>query len=64
MPDLSARPVTDHEYVLRDDQYLISRTDLEGRILYANPAFVEVSGYAKDELYGAHHNIVRQVDNG
>ncbi|MDQ2149739.1 methyl-accepting chemotaxis protein [Alcaligenaceae bacterium C4P045] len=60
MPDSSAaRFVTDHEYVLRDDQYLISRTDLEGRILYANPAFVEVSGYDKDELYGAHHNIVR-----
>nr|WP_277990389.1 methyl-accepting chemotaxis protein [Pandoraea sp. LA3] len=41
---------------------MISRTDLKGRITYANPAFVEVSGYSRDELLGSPHNIVRHPD--
>lgn len=53
------QPIIDAEYLLREDQYLISRTDLDGRIVYANPAFVEVSGFDRDELIGEHHNIVR-----
>ena len=52
-------PITNTQYVLRDDQYLISRTDLKGKITYANPAFVTVSGFDYDELVGANHNIVR-----
>ncbi len=56
------QPVYDKEYTLRDEQYLISRTDSRGRIIYANPAFVEVSGFSRDELVGAAHNIVRHPD--
>ncbi len=56
------QPVFDVEQEVREDQYLISRTDLDGRILYANHAFVEVSGFERDELIGAHHNIVRHPD--
>ena len=54
--------VTQREYRLDDEHYLISRTDLKGRITYANPAFVEVSGYTLDELVGAPHSIVRHPD--
>ncbi|HLU15876.1 MAG TPA: PAS domain-containing protein, partial [Burkholderiaceae bacterium] len=43
-------PVYDVETALRPDQYLISRTDLKGRITYANPAFIEISGFTRDEL--------------
>ena len=42
-------PVTNVETKLREDQYLISRTDTKGRIVYANPAFVDVSGFSRDE---------------
>ncbi|MCE0732007.1 methyl-accepting chemotaxis protein [Halomonas sp. G15] len=56
------QPVTQQEYLLHDDHFLISRTDLKGRITYANPAFVEVSGFDHDELLGAPHNIVRHPD--
>lgn len=52
-------PITNHETKLRHDQYLISKTDLKGRITYANPAFVEISGFAREELIGKAHNIVR-----
>ncbi|MFD1215515.1 methyl-accepting chemotaxis protein [Microbulbifer celer] len=58
----NSQPVTNRETVLRDNHFLISRTDLSGRIVYANPAFVEVSGYSRDELVGADHNIVRHPD--
>ncbi len=56
------QPVTNHEYVLKDDDFLISRTNRRGRISYANPAFIEVSGFTRDELIGAPHNIVRHPD--
>ncbi len=55
-------PVTDTEYVLADDCALVSMTDLDSRITYANPAFVETSGYAKEELIGQPHNLVRHPD--
>ncbi|SFP44787.1 methyl-accepting chemotaxis sensory transducer with Pas/Pac sensor [Geopseudomonas sagittaria] len=56
------QPVTQREYELQESDFLISRTDLKGRITYANPAFIEVSGYAWEELHGANHNLVRHPD--
>ncbi|MBV2132285.1 PAS domain-containing protein [Pseudomonas sp. MAP12] len=56
------QPVTQREYELQDSDFLISRTDLKGRIVYANPAFIQVSGYDWEELHGANHNLVRHPD--
>jgi diguanylate cyclase (GGDEF)-like protein/PAS domain S-box-containing protein len=47
---------------LVDDNIIISRTDLKGRIEYVSEAFCEISGYSKDELIGQNHNIVRHPD--
>lgn len=55
-------PVNGTETVIQHDQYLISKTDTKGRIIYANPAFIEVSGFSQDELIGQAHNIVRHPD--
>ena len=55
-------PVTRKEHVVPDGSSLVSKTDLKGRITYANPAFVEASGYALDELLGAAHSLVRHPD--
>lgn len=55
-------PVTNNELVLKKGQILVSRTDLMGRITYVNDAFVETSGFTRDELIGAEHNIVRHPD--
>ncbi len=55
-------PVTDVETIVREDQYLISKTDMKGRIIYANPAFVEVSGFTREELIGKPHNLIRHPD--
>ncbi|MBA2778877.1 methyl-accepting chemotaxis protein [Billgrantia kenyensis] len=56
------QPITQREYKLGEQHLLITRTDLDGRITYANAAFVEVSGYAHDELIGANHNLIRHPD--
>lgn len=41
---------------------IVSRTDLDGIITHANEAFVEMSGYSRDELIGAPHHILRHPD--
>ena len=41
---------------------LVSKTDTKGIITYANDAFVEISGYSREELIGKSHNIVRHPD--
>ena len=46
-------------YELADDEVLISRSDLQGRITYANQTFVEVSGYTLDEIMGEPHSLFR-----
>ena len=53
---------TQHEIVMREDDFIISKTDLKGRITYCNRIFIEFSGYAEAELLGAQHNIVRHPD--
>eukprot|EP01156_Anaeramoeba_ignava_P020650 Anaeramoba_ignava/c16702_g1_i2.p1 GENE.c16702_g1_i2~~c16702_g1_i2.p1 ORF type:complete len:431 (-),score=82.46 c16702_g1_i2:429-1721(-) len=45
-----------------DKENLVSETDLNGIITYANDIFCEVSGYTKEELIGVNHNIVRHPD--
>ncbi len=52
-------PITDREIELPDGTILVSRTDTKGRITFVNDAFVKISGYSRDELTGAPHNIVR-----
>ncbi len=55
-------PLTNQEVILRKGMILVSRTDLMGRITYVNDAFVEISGFTRDELMGQEHNIVRHPD--
>jgi len=55
-------PVTQNEYQLDSAQTLVSVTDLKGRIVHCNPAFIEVSGFSSAELMGQSHNIVRHPD--
>nr|WP_295711912.1 PAS domain-containing methyl-accepting chemotaxis protein [uncultured Halomonas sp.] len=56
------QPVTQREYMLSEEAVLISRSDLKGNVTYANPTFVDVSGYSREELIGSPHNILRHPD--
>lgn len=51
--------ISNNERTFSDAEQLVSTTDLEGRITYANEEFCEIAGYSLDELTGQHHNIVR-----
>ncbi|MDP3331413.1 MAG: methyl-accepting chemotaxis protein [Methylococcaceae bacterium] len=55
-------PVTDKEAPMRPGSVLVTRTDLKGNITFANDAFVQISGFTREELIGANHNIVRHPD--
>lgn len=45
-----------------DKSTIVSKTDIKGRIIYANDAFCNISGYTREELIGKPHNIVRHPD--
>ncbi|MEW5786434.1 MAG: PAS domain-containing protein [Pseudomonadota bacterium] len=53
---------TSVEKVMREDDFIVSKTDLKGRITYGNRIFMEFSGYAEGELLGTQHNIIRHPD--
>ena len=56
------QPISQNEVRFPPDHYLVSKTDLKGVMTYANDAFVEISGFSRDELIGKSHNLVRHPD--
>ncbi|QOV89352.1 PAS domain-containing protein [Humisphaera borealis] len=57
-----ARPSTELtgvETTFGADEIIVSKTDLKGRIEYANQVFLRVSGYTEAELLGQPHCILR-----
>lgn len=61
MKDKSIVP-TQRERVMRENDFIVSKTDPRGIITYGNPIFIEFSGYDEEELLGAQHNIIRHPD--
>jgi methyl-accepting chemotaxis protein len=55
-------PVTNVERVMRDGEYIVSKTDTRGIINYVNPYFLEISGFTEQEMLGTPHNVVRHPD--
>jgi aerotaxis receptor len=51
----------DEEYFF-EGRAIVSETDLNGVITFANRRFCEISGYTADELVGEPHNIIRHPD--
>ncbi len=58
----SNMPVTQIEYALNDKATLLSTTDKESHITYANTAFIDASGFNEHQLMGEPHNIIRHPD--
>lgn len=54
--------LTGVEHSFAADEVIVSKTDLQGRIIYANDIFISMSGYTEEELLGAPHNILRHPD--
>jgi len=50
------------ERVMREEDFIVSMTDIKGRLTYGNRIFIEFSGYSEAELIGTQHNIIRHPD--
>ncbi|HEX8989929.1 MAG TPA: PAS domain-containing protein [Rhodocyclaceae bacterium] len=61
MKDRSIAP-TQRERLMRENDFIVSKTDRKGIITYCNPIFIEFSGYSEEELLGTQHNIIRHPD--
>jgi PAS domain S-box-containing protein len=52
-------PVTQREIDYPESAVFVTKTDTKGAITYASDAFVEISGFSREELLGNNHNITR-----
>ena len=55
-------PVTGRNVDFAPDANILSTTDLTSAMTYANQAFIDISGYIRDELLGMPHNVLRHPD--
>jgi len=53
---------TGRERLFNKEDLIVSKTDLQGRITYANKLFIDLAGYDEGELLGRPHAIVRHPD--
>jgi len=56
------QPVNQTEHRMKEGEILVSKTDLKGKITYANEAFCKIAGMSEQELMGQPHNVVRHPD--
>lgn len=50
------------ERTFEDHEFIVSKTDLAGRITYVNDVFLRVARYEEDEVVGQPHNMIRHPD--
>ena len=55
-------PVTGRNVDFASDANILSTTDLTSAITYANDDFIKISGYSREALLGATHNLLRHPD--
>jgi hypothetical protein len=52
-----------HQKFALDQHAIVSITDTQGMIIYANDKFCEISGFTREELIGKSHRIVKSAEN-
>jgi len=53
---------TSIERKLNAEDFIVSKTDVTGKITYANRIFMNIAGDTEKELLGVQHNIIRHPD--
>ena len=53
---------TGQERTFGDDELIVSKTDLRGRLTYVNDVFLRVSAFPETDLIGRPHNVIRHPD--
>lgn len=54
--------LTGKERFFDEGEIIVTKTDLKGRITYANQVFCRLAGYTQQECLGKFHNIIRHPD--
>lgn len=54
--------ITNSEKKLGSNDFIVSKTDTKGKIIYCNEIFTAISGYKAADLIGANHNLIRHPD--
>lgn len=54
--------LTGVERTFSENDIIVSKTDLKGKILYGNKTFVDMAGYPEKDIIGAPHSILRHPD--
>ncbi len=47
---------------MADNDFIVSKTDLKGKITYCNKIFMKMAEYKEEELLGKPHSIIRHPD--
>ncbi|WP_455757392.1 PAS domain-containing protein [Sulfurimonas sp.] len=58
----ATKNITTQEVKLKDGDFIVSKTDTKGNIIYCNEVFTSMAGYPASELIGANHNLIRHPD--
>ena len=56
------KSINNTEKKLDENDFIVSKTDTKGNIIYCNEIFAEMAGYAAEDLIGASHNLIRHPD--
>jgi len=51
-----------NEKFFKDDEIIVSKTNLKGHLTYVNRLFLDISGYTEKEVLGKPHNVIRHPD--
>jgi PAS domain S-box-containing protein len=62
VPTAPAAAITGRERFFEPHEVIVSKTDLQGRITYANEVFLRVSSYAEADVVGQPHNLIRHPE--
>ena len=54
--------MTGRERVMEQDEIIVTKTDLDGKIRYGNRTFYKFAGYTEAECLGHQHNIIRHPE--
>jgi PAS domain S-box-containing protein len=54
--------VTGIEKTFDEDEIIVSKTDLTGRLIYGNRTFYRIAGLEEKDCIGNQHNIIRHPD--
>lgn len=50
---------TGNERFFGEDEVIVSKTDLKGRVTYANDVFLRIAGFDENEVLGKPHSFIR-----